>query len=141
MASITPYLTFTDTCEAAFNFYRSVFGGEFVQVVRFKDMPSEHTPESAANLIAHISLPIGGGTLLLGSDAPEGFGPPISAGNNFSLSLNAQSKEEATTLFNGLSAGGNIIMPLGISPWGSFFGMWQDQFGINWMVSYEMENK
>lgn len=139
MASITPYLTFTNNCEEVFEFYRSVIGGEFSRVVRFRDMPSEQMPESAANLIAHIELPIGNGTVLLGSDAPEGFGPPVNAGNNFSLSLTAQSKEEAGRLFNGLSAGGNIIMPLDVSPWGSFFGMWQDKFGINWMVSYELE--
>ncbi len=140
MASINPYLNFKDNTEEAFNFYKSVFGGEFQMVMKFKDMdmPSEQPmSESAGNKIAHISLPMGKGTMLMGSDTPEGFGPPHKVGNNFSVSISAESKEEADKLFNNLSAGGQITMPIDNAPWGSYFGMLTDKFDINWMVSFD----
>jgi PhnB protein len=143
MASVNPYLAFSGTCEAAFEFYKSVFGGEYQGngLIRFKDMPSDQPVSGpAADMVMHVSLAIGD-TYLMGSDAPEGFGPPNIAGNNFSVSINTESEAEATKIFNGLSAGGKITMPLDKSPWGSFFGMFTDKFGINWMVSYEFGKK
>ncbi|GAA4763880.1 MULTISPECIES: VOC family protein [Flavobacterium] len=141
MASVHTYLTFNGNCEAAFNFYKSVFGGEFEYIGKFKDMPpAEGQPpvsEADADKIMHISLPIGNGSSLFGSDTSEGFGGNLTFGNNFSISINAESKEEANNLFNGLSADGNIVMPLGDTFWGAYFGMFIDRFGINWMVNFD----
>jgi PhnB protein len=138
MASVNPYLTFNGNCEEAFNFYKSVFGGEIPFMGRFKDMPSEHPiPESEGNKIMHVALPIGQGTVLMGSDSSEAFGNATVIGNNFSISINAESEEEATKLFNGLSAGGKVTMPLNKTFWGAFFGMFTDKFGIQWMVNYD----
>lgn len=141
MAAVNPYLTFNGTCEEAFNFYKSVFGGEFPYAGKFSDMPSEYPiAESEKNKIMHISLPIGN-TVLMGSDAVEGFGGVPKIGDNFSVSINTDSEEEATRIFNGLSAGGNITMPLNKTFWGALFGMFTDKFGINWMVNYDYEQK
>ena len=139
MAAINPYLTFKDNCEEAFNFYKNAFGKDFAQLIRFKDMPMEGqpAPPNIANQIMHVSLPIGDGTVLMGSDAPEGFGPPVQAGNNFSISINTTSEEEATKIFNAMSNGGRVSMPLGKAPWGAYFGMFTDKFGVNWMVNYD----
>lgn len=141
MASVHTYLTFNGNCEAAFNFYKSVFGGEFEYIGKFKDMPTDENcpPPSAedADKIMHVSLPIGNGSSLFGSDTSEGFGGNVTFGNNFSISINAESTEEADKLFNGLSAGGNITMPMGDTFWGAYFGMFVDKFGINWMVNYD----
>ncbi len=137
MANINPYLSFKDTCEAAFEHYRSVFGGEFEAVIRMTEIGcGVPVPEGSENLIMHIALPIGK-NLLMGSDCPEGFGPPIQPGNNFSVSVNVDSKEEADRVYNELSAGGTAAMPMGDAPWGSYFGMLTDKFGINWMVSFD----
>jgi PhnB protein len=138
VTSINPYLTFTGNCEEAFNFYRSVFGGKFTYVGRFKEMPAEDgkpLPEELHDLIMHISLPISKETALMGSDAAEGFGPPIVVGNNFSISINAPSNKEADRLYNELSARGSASMPMSVTFWGSYFGMLTDKFGINWMIS------
>jgi PhnB protein len=138
MASVHPYLTFNGNCETVFNFYKSVFGGEFTFIGRFKDMPSEQTmSEEQGNMIMHVSLPIGSDTILFGSDTSAAFGQTITMGTNISLSINANSEEEASKLFNGLSAGGTITMPLDKTFWGAFFGMFTDQFGIQWMVNYD----
>ena len=140
MASINPYLIFNGTCEAAFNLYRSVFGGEFPYVGRFKDMPEtggQPVPASEGEKIMHMSLPIGGGTVLLGSDTSEAFGQKVVEGNNFSISINTGSEEEADRIFKGLSEGGSVTMPMGKTFWNSYFGMLTDKFGINWMVSFE----
>jgi PhnB protein len=144
--SIAPYLTFPGNCEEAFNFYRSVFGGEFGYVGRFKDMPpmegQPSAPESELNKIMHISLPIGIDHALMGSDSSDAFGHATIVGNNFSISINATSNEEADRLYNGLSAGGQTTMPMNKTFWGSYFGMCTDRFGIQWMVSYEVpQNK
>lgn len=145
MASINPYLTFSGNCEEAFKFYQSVFGGEFPFLGRFKDMPpmEGHPPISAAEAekIMHVSLPIGNGSILMGSDSFDGFGKATVEGNNFSISVNADSGDEADKLFNGLSAGGKIAMPMNNTFWGSYFGMLTDKFGIQWMVSFEQNNK
>lgn len=137
MATINPYLNFNGNTEEVFNFYRSVFGGEFLSVNRFKEMHSEN--ELAAGegeKIMRISLPIGGGGILMGSDSLEMSGL-VTAGNNFSISISPDSQEEATRLFNGLAAGGQVTMPLMQAPWGAFFGMFTDKYGVQWMVNYE----
>jgi PhnB protein len=138
VTSINPYLTFTGNCEEAFDFYKSVFGGKFGYVGRFKEMPPQEgheMSEELGNKIMHISLPISKETVLMGSDTAEGFGPPTIVGNNFSISINAPSNKEADRLYNALAAGGSAFMPMSNTFWGSYFGMLTDKFGINWMVS------
>lgn len=138
--SISPYLTFAGNCEEAFNFYRSVFGGTFPYVGRFKEMPpmdGKPLPESEGEKIMHISLPISKETVLMGSDSSEAFGHATVMGNNFSISINAESEEKAKKLFNGLSQGGKVTMPLDKTFWGALFGMFTDKFGIQWMVNYD----
>lgn len=139
MAVINPYLNFPGTCEEAFNFYKSVFGGDFTYVGRFGEMPPDpnfELPEEAKNLIMHISLPISKETVLMGSDTAGEWAPNLIVGNNTAVSITAASKEEADKLFNGLAAGGKITMPLENAFWGDYFGMLTDKFGINWMMSY-----
>ncbi len=137
MAAINPYLNFGGNCEEAFNFYKSVFGGDFLMVMRFKDVPAEYQmAESEAEKIMHVSLPIGSGTILMGSDRPASMGP-TTLDNSYFISINAASEEEAAKLFNGLSAGGQVTMPLDKAFWGAYFGMCTDKFGIQWMVNYE----
>lgn len=139
MAQINPYLHFNGNAEEAFNFYKSIFGGKFVTINRFKDFPDPNFSPSKkeADKIMHISLPIGKYTVLMGSDTPESIGKHNENETRCKLSISAESKEEADKLFNGLAAGGNIEMPIGESPWGSYFGMFRDKFGIEWMVDYE----
>ncbi len=138
--SINPYLTFPGNCEEAFNFYKSVFGGQFGYVGRFKDMPPMEgqppIPESAGEKIMHISLPISKDNTLMGSDSSDAFGHATNIGNNFSISINAPTQAEADRLYQGLSNSGNITMPIGKTFWGSYFGMVTDKFGIQWMVSH-----
>lgn len=144
MATINPYLTFNGNCEEAFTFYKSVFGGEFPYIGRFKDMPPTEgmtVPESEGEKIMHVSLGIGKDSYLMGSDSSEAFGHATIIGNNFSISINADSEEEADKLFNALANGGKITMPLGKTFWGSYFGMLVDKFGIAWMMSYDYNKK
>ena len=139
--SINPYLTFNGTCEDAFNFYKSVFGGEFPYVGRFKDMPPmEGQPpmsEEVGNMIMHVSLPIGDGTILMGSDSSAEWGHATTVGNNFNISINAKTREEADRLYQGLAEGGKQTMPMNQTFWGSYFGMLTDKFDIQWMVSHD----
>ena len=140
MAAINPYLTFDGNCEEVFQFYKSVFGGEFTYVGRFGDMPptdGNPIPEEIANKIMHISLPISAETTLFGSDSSDAFGHATIVGNNISISIDTESIDEADRLFNGLSAGGNITMPLAKTFWGAYFGMFTDKFGIHWMVNHD----
>lgn len=138
MATINPYLTFNGNCEEAFLFYKSVFGGEFNYLGRYKEMPSEQPlPPTEADKIMHVSLPISAETSLMGADSSEAFGKPTIVGDNFSILVNTTSEEEASRLFNGLALNGRVNMPLGKTFWGSYFGMLTDQFGINWMVSFD----
>lgn len=135
---INVYLTFEDNCKEAFDFYKSIFGGEFESISRFADMPpsAEYpVPESDKDKIMHVTLPIGGETVLMGSDSSSGFGPPIVVGNNFSISVDTSNKEEADRIFASLSENGNINMPLEDTFWDSYFGSCTDKFGIQWMVS------
>lgn len=136
--AVNPYLMFNGTCEAAFLFYKSVFGGDFPYIGKFKDAPAEEgevLSEEALNRIMHVSLPIGS-SILMGSDTHPRYGD-VGFGDNFSVSINAESREEADKIFNGLSAGGKVEMPMNDTFWGSYFGMFKDKFGINWMVSFD----
>lgn len=142
MTTINPYLTFNGDCEAAFTFYQSVFGGEFHYIGKFKDMPAhpDYTvSESELEKIMHVSLPISKETVLMGCDSSKIFGKATVIGNNYAISINTHSVEEVTRLFNTLSAGGKVIMPLNMTFWGAFFGQLTDKFGIHWMVSHEFE--
>jgi PhnB protein len=138
MALINPYLNFNGNCEAAFNHYKSVFGGEFQMFSRFGDMPAseEPMPDSEANKVLHVALPIGAGNVLMGSDCPPSF-PNGVQGNLFNISVSTDSKEEADRIFAGLAEGGNISMPIADTFWGAYFGMCADQFGVQWMVNYD----
>ena len=139
MAQINPYLHFNGNAEEAFLFYKSVFGGEFAMVSRFKDFSSPENPisEKEANRILHIALPIGKHNVLMGSDTPESLGTHNENENRSKISISAESKEEADKLFQGLSADGKIEMPIKDSPWGSYFGMFRDKFGFEWMVDFD----
>jgi PhnB protein len=138
MATVNPYVNFNGNCEEAFNFYKSVFGGDFPYIGRFKDMPSEKPiSDTDKNKIMHISLPISKETVLMGSDTTADFGGEAKPGKNFSISINAESEEEAKKIFNGLSANGTVTMALDKTFWGALFGMFTDKFGINWMVNYD----
>jgi PhnB protein len=137
MTTVNTYLTFNGNCEEAFNFYKSVFGGQFQYLGRFKDMPpmgDKAVPLSEGDRIMHVSLPISKETILMGSDTSEVSGPAV-AGTNFSISVSTDTKAEADKLFKGLSTGGKETMPMDNTFWGSYFGMLTDKFGINWMVS------
>jgi PhnB protein len=143
MAQINPYIHFNGNAEEAFTFYKSVFGGEFAMIIRFKDMPipGQPIPENEADKIMHIALPIGNCSVLMGSDTPEFLGKHNENENRSKISVNAESKDEADKLFNGLSAGGKIEMPISDSPWGSYFGMFRDKYGIEWMVDFDPKYK
>ena len=142
MAQINPYINFNGNAEEAFNFYKSVFGGEFAQIMRFKDLASPEFPvaESDANKIMHIALPIGK-NVLMANDVPEILGRVDENENRSKISISAESKEEADKLFNGLSSGGQIEMPIADSPWGSYFGMFRDKYGIEWTVEFDPNYK
>lgn len=139
MAAINPYIHYAGNAEEAFNFYKSVFGGEFAMVTRFGDMPMPGSPVTAKEdaKIMHISLPIGQHNILMGSDVPDFMGPINETEHRSKISISAESKEEADRLFNGLSEGGKVEMPIGDSPWGSYFGMFRDKFGIEWIVDFD----
>lgn len=139
MAQINPYIHFNGNAEEAFTFYKSVFGGDFAMIMRFKDMPNPDfpTPENEANKIMHIALPIGKHDVLMGSDTPSSLGTHNLNETRSKISISSESKEEADKLFSGLSAGGTIEMPIEESPWGSYFGMFRDKFGIEWMVDFD----
>lgn len=144
MAAINPYIHFNGNADEAFAFYKSVFGGDFAMVMRFKDMPTNPEfpiPEKEANKIMHIALPIGKRSLLMGSDTPEFMGRHNENETRSKISVSAESKEEADKIFNGLSAGGKVEMPIGDSPWGSYFGMFRDKYGIEWMIDYDPKYK
>ncbi|MDI1324321.1 MAG: VOC family protein [Algoriphagus sp.] len=143
MALINPYIHFKGNAEAAFTFYKSVFGGEFAMISRFKDMAflGIADVDKEANKIMHIALPIGIHNVLMGSDTPESLGKHNENENRSKISISAESKEEANRLFNGLSAGGKIEIPIADSPWGSYFGMLRDKFGIEWMVDFDPKYK
>jgi len=141
MPTVNVYLTFNGDCLQAFEFYKSVFGGDFPYVGRFKDMPPGEgemkMSEADGEKIMHISLPISKETMLMGSDTGGEWAQGYQQGNNFSISVTADSREEADRLYNALAAGGQATMPMSNTFWGSYFGMLTDRFGINWMMSYD----
>lgn len=142
MAHINPHINFNGNAEEAFNFYKSVFGGAFTKVIRFKDLASAEFPvaEKEATKIMHIALPIGN-SILMANDVPEVLGRTNENENRSKIVISAASKEEADHVFNGLSAGGQIEMPLSDSPWGTYFGMFRDKYGIEWMVEFDPNAK
>lgn len=138
MATVNIYLTFDGNCEEAFTFYKSVFAGEFPYIGRFGEMPPDSGPPMSpedANKIMHVSLPISKETFLMGSDTGGEWSPNFKVGNNFAISVNADTVEETEKIFNALAAGGTVTMPLAKTFWSSSYGMLTDKFGINWMVS------
>ncbi len=138
MTTLQPYLNFAGNTQEAFNFYKSVFGGEFSSLVRFKDFPMEgvRIPEEDADKIMHVSLPIGEDSVLMASDALESLGQKVVRGNNVYISIHPTSREEADRIFNALAEGGEIEMPIGDQAWGDYYGSLQDRFGIMWMVNH-----
>ncbi len=138
MVTVNPYLNFNGTTEAAFKFYRSVFGGDFITLQRFKDTAeADRVQEADRDKIMHVALMVGKGTVLMGTDALESMGHPLSVGNNFFLSISAESEVEAENYFEKLSAGGKISIPLKKTFWGAYFGIFTDKFGIQWMIDYD----
>ncbi len=138
MVKINPHINFNGNAQEAFDFYKSVFGGEFSKLMRMEDLATEEfpIPHSEAKKIFYISLPIGSNHLI-GNDIPEFMGKVSEVENRSKISIAANSREEALRIFNGLSAGGNIEMPLEDSPWGTYFGMFRDKYGIEWIVEYQ----
>jgi len=138
---INTYLNFAGKAEEAFDFYKSIFGGEFSFLVRFKDMPMEgvNIGKEDQNKIMHIALPIGGDTLMA-SDATESMGLKVNFGNHAYVSIHPDSKEEANRIFNSLSKDGEIEMAIAEQPWGDYFGSFKDKFGVGWMVNYHRNN-
>ncbi len=138
MTTVNVYLTFQGNCEEAFNFYKSIFGGDFSYLGRFADIPVNvdmpPMSEDIKNQIMHISLPISKETILMGSDNGGDWGPPITIGNNFSIAINTDTKDEADRIFYALAEGGEITMPINDAFWGDYFGSIRDKFNINWMV-------
>ena len=142
MTKLNTYLNFAGNTEEAFNFYKSVFGGEFAAVIRFKDMPMEGVKlsEADANKIMHIGLPVGQ-EMLMGTDALESMGFKLVQGNNSYIMIGVDSKDEADRIFNALSAGGKVEMAMADQPWGDYYGSFWDKFGIGWMVDYTYPKK
>lgn len=137
MLVVNPYLNFNGNTEEAFNFYKSVFGGEFAVVMRFKDSPeASKTPEEDQNKLMHIALPLGPGNMLMGTDALESGMGLVTMGSNFSLTISCESKEEADKFHAGLSEGQQKGGPMREEFWGDYFGWVTDKFGISWMISY-----
>ena len=138
MFTINPYLNFPGTTEKAFNFYKSVFGGEFLTLMRFKDTPeANRMPIELQNKIMHIALPIGEGNVLMATDAIGEMGHHLIAGNNYHISISINDKDQALKLFKDLSEGGKVAVDFHKEFWGAWFGMFTDKFGINWMVNCE----
>jgi PhnB protein len=149
MATINPWINFNGNAEEAFTFYKSVFGGEFAKVVRFKDIASDEFPvaekeeneqSSSANKIMYIALPIGTSTILIANDVPEVMGRVNENENRSKILVNTESKEEADRLFKGLSAGGEVEGSMGDSPWGTYAGMFRDKYGIEWIIEFSPGN-
>ena len=136
MALLNPHMNFNGNAEEAFNFYRSVFGGEFTKIIRFKDLAGFPVSEKEADKIMHIELPVGK-TALMANDVPEIMGRTNENENRSKIFIKADSREEADKIFNGLSAGGQIEGEMGDGPWGSYFGCFRDKYGIEWMVDFD----
>jgi PhnB protein len=139
MRAINPWINFNGNAEEAFTFYRSVFGGEFTKITRFKDLASAEfeVPEEEANKIMYIGLPLGQNNVLIGNDVPAFLGSVSENENRSKIYVSAESREEADTIFNGLSAGGEVEGPIEESPWGTYAGMFRDKYGIEWIVEFD----
>ena len=139
--SFSTYLFFDGNCREAFEFYRTVFGGEFSIVQTFGDGPPDmNVPEAEKDRIMHVSLPIGSG-VLMGSDSTTAFGPPPVVGTNFAISVEGESREHCDEVLAKLSEGGTVKMPMQETFWGAYFGSWTDRFGIGWMINYELSQE
>jgi PhnB protein len=138
MTKLHTYLNFAGNTEEAFNFYRSVFGGEFTSLVRFKEFPMEgvNIPKEDEDKVMHVALPIGEGNVLMATDTLQSLGQQLVQGNNVYISVDPSSKEEADRLFNALSDGGEVEMPIADQAWGDYYGSFKDRFGVMWMVNY-----
>jgi PhnB protein len=138
MTKLHTYLNFAGNTEEAFNFYRSVFGGEFTSLVRFKEFPMEgvNIPKEDEDKVMHVALPIGEGNVLMATDTLQSLGQQLVQGNNVYISVDPSSKEEADRLFNALSDGGEVEMPIADQAWGDYYGSFKDKFGVMWMVNY-----
>jgi PhnB protein len=139
MRAINPWINFNGNAEEAFTFYKSVFGGEFTKIIRFKDIASAEIPvdEKEANKIMSIALPVGKNNVLVANDVPEFMGRVNENENRSKIFVNTESREEADKIFNGLSAGGDVEGPIGDSPWGTYAGMFRDKYGIEWIVEFD----
>jgi len=142
MKAINPWINFNGNAEEAFTFYKSVFGGEFAKIVRFKDLSDAEFPlaENDANKVVHIALPIGKNNMLVANDVPEFMGRVNENENRSKIYVATESREEADKIFNGLSAGGDVEGPIGESPWGTYAGMFRDKYGIEWIVEFDPNN-
>jgi PhnB protein len=142
MTTLSPWINFNGNAEEAFNFYKSVFGGEFAKVTRLKDLAGPEFPvaEKDADKIMQITLPIGSTNMLIGNDVPEFMGKVSENENRSKIHVNVGGKEEAQKIFNGLSAGGQVEMPIGNSAWGTYFGMFRDKYGIEWIIECNPNN-
>ena len=143
MKSINPWINFNGNAEEAFTFYKSVFGGEFKKIVRFKDLAGPEFPvaDKEANKVMYIALPIGKNNVLAANDVPESMGRTNENENRSKILVSVESREEADKIFNGLSAGGNVEGPIGDTPWGSYAGMFRDKYGIEWIVEFDPKLK
>ena len=143
MIKCNTYLNFAGNTEEAFNFYKSVFGGEFGKIVRFKDMPMEGVTISKEdeNKIMYIDLPLSPDSILMATDALESMGQKLVQGNNVHISIHPDSKEDADRIFTALSTGGKIEMPIADQVWGTYYGSFQDKFGVQWMINYAPPQK
>ena len=139
MRTINPWINFNGNAEEAFTFYKSVFGGEFAKIIRFKDLASAEFPiaENEENKIMRIALPIGKHNVLIANDVPGFMGPVAENENRSKISVSAESREEAAKIFTGLSAGGDVEGPIGDTPWGTYAGMFRDKYGIEWIVEFD----
>ena len=142
MRTINPWINFNGNAEEAFTFYKSVFGGEFTRIIRFKDLASAEfpVPEKEANKIMTIALPLGKHNVLIANDVPEFMGRVNESENRSKISVSAESREEADKIFNGLSAGGEVEGPIGEGPWGTYAAMFRDKYGIEWIVEFNPDN-
>ena len=138
MTTINPWINFNGNAEEAFNFYKSVFGGEFAKIIRFKDLASVEfpVPEKEENKIMYIALPISNGNVLIANDVPDFMGPVNEHENRSKILINTGSREEGEKLFSGLSVGGEVEGPMGDSPWGTYAGMFKDKYGIEWLIEF-----
>ena len=143
MKAINPWINFNGNAEEAFNFYKSVFGGEFTKIVRFQDLASDDFPvsELEANKIMFISLPLGKNNVLIANDVPEVMGRTNENENRSKIAISAETREEADRVFNGLSAGADVEGPIDDTPWGTYAGMLRDKYGIEWIVEFDPNNK